>query len=70
MLCSAKELALAEDAEGLLILPADAPVGLFSNSPPWRLRASASAFSFPLPKSPIHSCSNFLFYLSFQSLNR
>jgi phenylalanyl-tRNA synthetase beta chain len=27
MLCSAKELALAEDAEGLLILPADAPVG-------------------------------------------
>lgn len=28
MLCSAKELALAEDAEGLLILPADAPVGM------------------------------------------
>jgi phenylalanyl-tRNA synthetase beta chain len=27
MLCSAKELALAEDAEGLLILPTDAPVG-------------------------------------------
>jgi phenylalanyl-tRNA synthetase beta chain len=27
MLCSAKELALAEDAEGLLILPANAPVG-------------------------------------------
>jgi phenylalanyl-tRNA synthetase beta chain len=27
MLCSAKELALAEDAEGLLILPADAPLG-------------------------------------------
>ena len=27
MLCSAKELALAEDAEGLLILSADAPVG-------------------------------------------
>lgn len=27
MLCSAKELALAEDAEGLLILPVDAPVG-------------------------------------------
>ena len=27
MLCSAKELALAEDAEGLLLLPADAPVG-------------------------------------------
>jgi phenylalanyl-tRNA synthetase beta chain len=27
MLCSAKELALAEDAEGLLILPQDAPVG-------------------------------------------
>ncbi len=27
MMCSAKELALAEDAEGLLILPADAPVG-------------------------------------------
>ena len=27
MLCSAKELAIAEDAEGLLILPADAPVG-------------------------------------------
>ena len=27
MLCSAKELALADDAEGLLILPADAPVG-------------------------------------------
>jgi len=28
MLCSAKELALAEDAEGLLILPPDAPVGI------------------------------------------
>ncbi|HEY5741484.1 MAG TPA: hypothetical protein VIS99_02995, partial [Terrimicrobiaceae bacterium] len=27
MLCSAKELALAEDAEGLLILPGHAPVG-------------------------------------------
>lgn len=27
MLCSAKELGLAEDAEGLLILPPDAPVG-------------------------------------------
>jgi phenylalanyl-tRNA synthetase beta chain len=27
MLCSAKELLLADDAEGLLILPADAPVG-------------------------------------------
>jgi phenylalanyl-tRNA synthetase beta chain len=27
MLCSAKELALAEDAEGLLILPPEAPVG-------------------------------------------
>ena len=27
MLCSAKELALAEDAEGLLILPPDAPLG-------------------------------------------
>jgi phenylalanyl-tRNA synthetase beta chain len=27
MLCSGKELALADDAEGLLILPADAPVG-------------------------------------------
>jgi phenylalanyl-tRNA synthetase beta chain len=27
MLCSAKELALADDAEGLLILPGDAPVG-------------------------------------------
>jgi len=27
MLCSAKELALADDAEGLLILPADAPIG-------------------------------------------
>ena len=27
MLCSAKELAIAEDAEGLLILPVDAPVG-------------------------------------------
>jgi phenylalanyl-tRNA synthetase beta chain len=27
MLCSAKELALAEDAEGLLILPTDAPLG-------------------------------------------
>ena len=27
MMCSAKELALAEDVEGLLILPADTPVG-------------------------------------------
>ena len=27
MLCSAKELALADDAEGLLILPPDAPIG-------------------------------------------
>lgn len=27
MMCSAKELGLAEDAEGLLILPADAPIG-------------------------------------------
>jgi phenylalanyl-tRNA synthetase beta chain len=35
MLCSAKELALAEDAEGLLILPPDAPVGrLFSEYQP------------------------------------
>ena len=35
MLCSAKELALAEDVEGLLILPADAPVGkLFSEYQP------------------------------------
>jgi phenylalanyl-tRNA synthetase beta chain len=35
MLCSAKELALAEDAEGLLILPPDAPVGkLFSEYMP------------------------------------
>jgi phenylalanyl-tRNA synthetase beta chain len=35
MLCSAKELALAEDAEGLLILPADAPVGrVFSDYQP------------------------------------
>ena len=35
MLCSAKELALAEDAEGLLLLPADAPVGaLFSDYRP------------------------------------
>ena len=35
MLCSAKELALAEDAEGLLILPADAPVGkIFSEYQP------------------------------------
>jgi phenylalanyl-tRNA synthetase beta chain len=35
MLCSAKELALAEDAEGLLILPPDAPVGkVFSEYQP------------------------------------
>jgi phenylalanyl-tRNA synthetase beta chain len=35
MLCSAKELALAEDAEGLLILPKDAPVGrVFSEYQP------------------------------------
>jgi len=35
MLCSAKELALAEDAEGLLILPPDAPVGkIFSEYQP------------------------------------
>jgi phenylalanyl-tRNA synthetase beta chain len=35
MLCSAKELALADDAEGLLILPADAPVGrIFSEYQP------------------------------------
>src|SRR5450432_3580942 len=35
MLCSAKELALAEDAEGLLILPADAPIGkIFSEYQP------------------------------------
>jgi len=35
MLCSAKELALAEDAEGLLILPADAPLGrVFSDYRP------------------------------------
>ncbi|MCE0523490.1 MAG: phenylalanine--tRNA ligase subunit beta [Methylacidiphilales bacterium] len=35
MLCSAKELALAEDAEGLLILPSDAPVGkIFSEYQP------------------------------------
>ncbi len=35
MLCSAKELALAEDAEGLLILPVDAPVGeVFSKYQP------------------------------------
>ena len=35
MLCSAKELALADDAEGLLILPADAPVGrVFSDYQP------------------------------------
>src|SRR5471030_3298928 len=35
MLCSAKELALAEDAEGLLILPIDAPVGkVFSEYQP------------------------------------
>ena len=27
MLCSAKELRLAEDSEGILELPADAPVG-------------------------------------------
>jgi phenylalanyl-tRNA synthetase beta chain len=31
MLCSAKELGLAEDAEGLFILPADAPVGKVFN---------------------------------------
>ncbi len=31
MLCSAKELAIAEDAEGLLILPPDAPVGMVFN---------------------------------------
>jgi phenylalanyl-tRNA synthetase beta chain len=35
MLCSARELALAEDAEGLLLLPADAPVGrVFSEYQP------------------------------------
>lgn len=35
MLCSAKELALAEDAEGLFILPLDAPVGkIFSEYQP------------------------------------
>ncbi len=35
MLCSARELAIAEDAEGLLILPADAPVGkIFSEYQP------------------------------------
>ena len=35
MLCSAKELALADDAEGLLILPPDAPVGkIFSEYQP------------------------------------
>lgn len=35
MLCSAKELALAEEAEGLLILPADAPIGkIFSEYQP------------------------------------
>jgi len=35
MLCSAKELALAEDAEGLLILPPDAPIGkIFSEYQP------------------------------------
>jgi phenylalanyl-tRNA synthetase beta chain len=35
MLCSARELALADDAEGLLILPADAPVGkIFSEYQP------------------------------------
>jgi len=35
MLCSAKELALAEDAEGLFILPPDAPVGkIFSEYQP------------------------------------
>jgi phenylalanyl-tRNA synthetase beta chain len=35
MLCSAKELAIAEDAEGLLILPPDAPVGkIFSEYMP------------------------------------
>jgi phenylalanyl-tRNA synthetase beta chain len=31
MLCSAKELGLADDADGLLILPADAPVGKIFN---------------------------------------
>src|ERR1017187_8065077 len=35
MLCSEKELALAEDAEGLLILPPDAPLGkIFSEYQP------------------------------------
>jgi len=35
MLCSAKELALAEDAEGLLILPPEAPIGkIFSEYQP------------------------------------
>src|ERR1700677_872327 len=35
LLCSARELALAEDAEGLLILPVDAPVGkIFSEYMP------------------------------------
>ena len=35
MLCSAKELALANDAEGLLLLPADAPIGkIFSEYHP------------------------------------
>jgi phenylalanyl-tRNA synthetase beta chain len=35
MLCSARELALADDAEGLLILPPDAPVGkIFSEYQP------------------------------------
>jgi tRNA-binding EMAP/Myf-like protein len=45
MLCSAKELALAEDAEGLLLLPADAPVGTRTCFPTaaWRGRSRRSA---------------------------